>query len=319
MILGDIMNKIIRNTLALAAFATATACSSTTETVITTPTTTTGTTTYTGTTTTGTTGTTTSTTTTGDDYLVPYTYSIAAYFGYDAADGTLKAGSYGGTEFPAEIVVSVLDERYYDAYNEMYTCDVTISVPAGTMLPGWVGETLSYDDKGATVTTFIGIAQEEGFKTSEVCGMELDPMSGFSSASELLGGGWTLGVAEMNTTPDIEEALMGYFEEDEWNADWAPYVLAGGMVFEDYAATMGPTCTTTSTTTSTTTGTTGTTCTTGSYSFYDSSYGFAYETNADLELQLDGKGYSTSLQSAQAAATMPTAWYEIYSFYGYYL
>lgn len=290
------MNKIIRNTLALAAFATATACSSTTETTVTIPTTT-GTTTYTsttGTTTTGTTGTTTSTTTTGDDYLVPYTYSIAAYFGYDAADGTLKAGHYGSYEFPAEIVVSVLDERYYDAYNEMYTCDVTISVPAGTMVPGWVGETLAYDDKGATMTTFIGIAQEEGFKTSEVCGMELDPMSGYTSATELLGGGWTLGIAEMNTTPDIEEALMGYFDKDEWNEDWAPYVLAGGMVVEDYY-------------------------TKGQYNFYDSSYGFAYETNADLEIQIDGEGYSTSLQSAQAAATMPTAWYEIYSFYGYYL
>ena len=291
------MNKIIRNTLALAAFATATGCSSTTtETVITGTTTgTTGTTTYTGTTTTGTTTTgTTTTTTTEDDYLVPYTYSIAAYFGYDAADGTLKAATYGSYEFPAEIVVSVLDERYYDAYNEMYTCDVTISVPAGTMVPGWVGETLSYDDKGATMTTFIGIAQEKGFKTSEVCGMELDPMSGYSSASELLGGGWTLGVAEMNTTPDIEEALMGYFTEDEWNADWGPYVLAGGMVIEDYY-------------------------TKGQYNFYDSSYGFAYETNADLELQIDSKGYSTSLQSAQAASTMPTAWYEIFSFYGYYL
>jgi hypothetical protein len=292
------MNKTIRNTLALAAFATATACSSTTtETVITgnTTGTTTGTTgTYTGTTSTTGTSTTSTTTTPEDDYLVPYTWSIAAYFGYDAADGTLKGATYGSYEFPAEIVVSVNDERYYDASNAMYTCDVTISVPSGTVVPAWVGETLAYDDKGATIATFLGIAQEKGYKTSEECGMELDPMSGFSTAAEILGDGWTLGVAEMSDAPDIEEALMGYFTEDEWAADWAPFVLAGGVVFEDYYEK-------------------------GAYNFYDTSYGFAYETNDSLELQVDASGYLTSLQSAQAASTLPTAWYEIYSFYGYYL
>ena len=291
------MNKTIRNTLALAAFATATACSSTTTETVITGTTTTGTTgTYTGTTTTGTTTTGTSTTTTPeDDYLVPYTWSIAAYFGYDAADGTIKGATYAGNEFPAEIVVSVNDERYYDAGNAMYTCDVTISVPSGTAVPAWVGETLAYDTKGATIVTFLGIAQEKGYKTSEECGMELDPMSGFSTAAEILGDGWTLGLAEMADAPDIEESLIGAIgDAATWDADWAPFVLAGGVVFEDYDVK-------------------------GAYNFYDSSYGWAYETNDSLELQLDAEGYATTLQAAQVASTLPTAWYEIYGYYGYYL
>jgi hypothetical protein len=234
--------------------------------------------------------------TTGDDFITPYTISITADFGYNSTTGTIETVNAMGAPYLDPVVtVTIYDERYYDSYNELYSCVVSFWIEPGSPAPAWLNTDITYFDsdfKTEIITTaMIGISDEYASSVEGDCGLDFDPLYG--DIVDFVGTGHSIVWGDLNNTPEYLSGAETYFG-DYWDSYSGHTLGTFWMIPNDYGYY------------------------TTDFAGVPMGFGFGYEVDEDMALVLEDSKYFTPIQSGEVAATGPSAYYSSWGYYGYY-
>lgn len=173
--------------------------------------------------------------TSAPDYFEPDFVSFSGIFGYDAVNN--QARSYflpDGTENPIFFEARLFNSDEYDP-NDDFTYCVVQFVTSELTTEGSFVATANTAEAGIAA---FGFALPASAQVGSTCGdFDFDPAvwgSGDDAAATI--AAWTFGMGigalDSDVGSAIESQVVGQLGQDAWDADWAPYMVGGGIYWD---------------------------------------------------------------------------------------